>query len=86
MERFEDRPVANAVIHARLDARGLVCPQPLLRTRKMLDLLEQGQRLEVLADDPVAPLDFAAFSHKTGHPLLENETDSGFFRFVIEHK
>lgn len=73
-------------IQAHLDVRGLVCPEPLLRARKVLDTLQTGQRLEVLADDPIAPLDFAAFSHRSGHPLRENQVDSGFYRFVIEHK
>jgi len=78
--------VNDGGIQAFLDARGLVCPQPLLRARRMLDTLKPGQRLEVLADDPVAPLDFAAFSHKTGHPMRENQRNDGFYRFVIEHK
>jgi tRNA 2-thiouridine synthesizing protein A len=73
-------------ISAHLDTRGLVCPEPLLRVRKALDTLQPGERLEVLADDPVAPLDIAAFSHRTGNPLRENEKCAGYFRFVIEHK
>lgn len=73
-------------IKARLDARGLVCPLPVLKANEVLSTLQPGERLEVLADDPVAPLDFEAFSLRSGHPLRESSADSGTFRFVLEHK
>ena len=78
----------DADVKARLDARGLVCPQPLLKARQLLDTLKPGERLEVLADDPVSPLDFAAFCHRSGNPLRESSKDASgnSFRFVIEHK
>ena len=76
----------SADIKARLDARGLECPEPVLRTRRILKTLRPGDRIEVLADDPIAPIDFAAFSHRSGHPLRESSRLDGAFRFVIEHK
>jgi len=69
-----------------LDARGLQCPEPVLRTREVMKRLGPGERVEVLADDPIAPIDFAAFSHRSGHPLRESVQVDGAFRFVIEHK
>ena len=83
---FEGPAVVDDHIAARLDARGLPCPEPVVRTRKMLDTLQPGQRLEVLTDDPAAPLDFAALSYRTGHPLRETQSEAGYFRFVLEHK
>lgn len=71
---------------ARLDARGLFCPMPILKASQMIEKLRTGDRLEVLADDPAAPSDFVAFSKRTGHPLVENTEESGVFRFVLEHK
>jgi len=73
-------------IQAHLDARGLTCPEPVLRTRAILKNLRPGERVEVLADDPLAPIDFAAFSHRSGHALKESSKLEGAFRFVIEHK
>jgi len=78
--------VAVDHIVARLDARGLPCPEPVVRTRKLLNTLEPGQRVEVLTDDPAAPLDFAALSIRTGHALRETQAEAGYFRFVLEHK
>jgi tRNA 2-thiouridine synthesizing protein A len=73
-------------IKAHLDARGLECPEPVLKTREVLKTLHRGERVEVLADDPIAPIDFAAFSHRSGHPLRESSKQDGVFRFVVEHK
>ncbi len=49
-----------------LDARGLNCPLPILRTKKALAELQSGQVLKVVATDPGAVKDFQAFSRQTG--------------------
>jgi tRNA 2-thiouridine synthesizing protein A len=67
----------------RLDAKGLLCPLPVLKARKVLKALAQGDTLEVLATDPGAVKDFAAFCRTTGHELAESTEESGVFRFVI---
>ena len=53
-----------------LDARGLNCPLPILRTKKALTELASGQVLKVMATDPGSVKDFQAFSKQTGHTLL----------------
>ena len=55
-----------------LDARGLNCPLPILRTKKALNDLSSGHVLKVLATDPGSVQDFAAFCKQTGHALLEH--------------
>ncbi len=71
---------------AHLDARGLFCPMPILKASSLMETLKPGEQLEVLADDPAAPSDFAAFAKRTGHPLRENTESAGTYRFVLEHK
>ena len=58
---------------AELDARGLPCPMPLLKTKQALSTLAAGQVLRVLATDAAAPRDFAAYADATGHVLLQIE-------------
>ena len=58
-----------------LDARGLNCPLPILRTKKALAELASGQVLKVRATDPGAVKDFQAFSRQTGHELLSHSED-----------
>lgn len=68
---------------AQLDATGLTCPLPVLRTRKALKDLAPGAVLKVLATDRAALKDMAAFCEATGHSLLESSETDGTFVFRI---
>jgi len=69
-----------------LDARGLNCPLPILRTKKALTDMVSGQVLKVLATDPGSVKDFAAFSRQTGNPLLASEKADAEFVFFMKKK
>jgi tRNA 2-thiouridine synthesizing protein A len=69
-----------------LDARGLNCPLPILRTKKALTDMASGQVLKVVATDPGAVKDFAAFSKQTGNPLLASEKADAEFIFFMKKK
>ena len=66
-----------------LDARGLQCPMPIVKTSKEIKTLEVGQILEVLATDPASMADIQAWSKSTGNELLESLKDNGVFKFYI---
>ena len=66
-----------------LDLRGLHCPLPVLRAKKALRALAPGSVLEVLADDPLSPVDFEAFCAASGDALVESVERDGVFRFLI---
>jgi len=66
-----------------VDARGLLCPLPVLRARKALRDVARGARIEVLATDPAALKDFPAFCAETGHKLEAQGEVGGVYRFVI---
>jgi tRNA 2-thiouridine synthesizing protein A len=70
----------------RLDARGLKCPMPIVRTAMTIKTLAPGQLLEVLATDPGAVADFSAWSRTTGHDLVEQSIADGVYRFVLRRK
>ncbi len=55
---------------AEIDARGLLCPLPVLKARKRLLALAPGQVLRLLADDPAAVVDVPHFCAEQGHALL----------------
>ena len=66
-----------------LDARGLNCPLPILRTKKSLTDMTSGQVLKIVATDSGSVKDFQAFARQTGNTLLsENETDKVFTFFM----
>ncbi len=68
-----------------LDTKGMSCPLPILKAKKALGNVPTGGTLEVLATDPGAVKDFAAFCRQTGNELLESTEDGGVFSFVIKH-
>jgi Predicted redox protein, regulator of disulfide bond formation len=66
-----------------LDARGLLCPLPVLRANKKLRTMSAGAQLRVIATDPSAPADFAQFCVATGHHLVERTEHGDEFHIVI---
>jgi tRNA 2-thiouridine synthesizing protein A len=64
-----------------LDARGLLCPMPVVRAAKEIRNLEPGQVLKVLATDRGAIADFPAWAEDTGNPLLEWREEDGSLVF-----
>ena len=54
-----------------LDCTGLYCPEPIFRTRMVMDELEKGQVLMVSADDPAAEADLRRLAERMGYEVLE---------------
>ncbi|MEZ5839378.1 MAG: sulfurtransferase TusA family protein [Hyphomicrobiales bacterium] len=73
---------ANAEMSV-LDATGLNCPLPILRTKKAIGGLASGTVLKVLTTDPGSVEDIASFCRQTGHELLSSRTAGGTFEFEI---
>jgi len=68
----------------KLDARGMNCPLPILKTRKAINQIKRGEILEVTATDPGSVKDMASFCNQTGNRLVaSNESGDGFV-FLIE--
>jgi tRNA 2-thiouridine synthesizing protein A len=59
----------------RLDARGLNCPLPILKTKKAIAALVQGEILEVTATDPSSVKDLDSFCSQTGHEMVTVRPD-----------
>jgi len=69
-----------------VDAKGLNCPMPIVKTAQAIKTVASGDTVEVLATDSGSVKDFAAWAKTTGNPLVEQTTDGGVFRFVIRKK
>lgn len=74
-------PVAKTV-----DARGLSCPLPIVKTALAIKEIGSGELIEVLATDPGSGKDFTAWSKTTGHELVETSVDGKVFRYVLRKK
>ena len=69
-----------------LDVRGMGCPMPLIKAKKMLETIDGGMVLEVLGTDPGSKNDFANWAAKTGNEYLGCTEESGFFRHLLRKK
>jgi tRNA 2-thiouridine synthesizing protein A len=54
-----------------LDARGLVCPMPIIKLAKIIKGMQAGDTLEITADDPAFESDVTTWCEKMGHQLAE---------------
>lgn len=66
-----------------LDATGLRCPLPLLKTRQALRTLSPGQLLRVRATDAGARRDIPAYLRQSGHELVRVTEQDGELQFII---
>jgi tRNA 2-thiouridine synthesizing protein A len=73
-----DRPLR------KLDASGLICPLPVLKTRKILNAMKAGGLLEVTTTDAMSVVDMPVFCAQAGHRIVAEEKQDASFVFVIE--
>jgi len=66
-----------------VDARGLRCPLPLVRAKLAMEELSPGEELLVLATDPEAAIDLAAWAADGGHALTTRGSGEGWAEYVV---
>jgi tRNA 2-thiouridine synthesizing protein A len=66
-----------------VDARGLSCPMPIVKTATAMRTLASGKVVEVLATDPGSVKDFQAWARSTGNELIESTQEGSVYRFLI---
>ncbi|MDX6153129.1 sulfurtransferase TusA family protein [Marinococcus sp. PL1-022] len=67
-----------------IDAKGLACPQPILKTKKAIKDMDSGEVLELHATDKGAQSDLTAWTKAGGHELLDHTEDNGIYKFWIQ--
>ena len=72
--------------NATLDAKGLMCPMPIVQLAKKVKEMKTGQVLELLADDVGAKEDVPAWCGRTGNQLVGTETEGNVLKFYIRIK
>ena len=67
-----------------LDAKGLKCPMPVLKTKKIIKKMTPGQTMEMISDDMGAKVDIPPLLNKTGCSLVEMKEEGGLLTFLIK--
>jgi len=76
--------MTTQTIHSSVDAKGLSCPMPIVRTAQHIRSVPSGALVEVLATDPGSVKDFAAWARSTGNAIVEQSDEGGVLRFVFQ--
>lgn len=75
---------ADIKVDQVLDAKGLSCPLPILKTKKAVEALAKDQVLKVETTDPGSKNDMASWAKRTGNAILNVEEGAGTYTFFIK--
>ena len=67
-----------------LDTRGLLCPLPVLKLRKLINSTKRKDKIKLMTDDPAAIVDVPHFCNEQGHQILESHKENDYDLFIIE--
>jgi len=69
-----------------VDALGTWCPVPIHMIDRAITTVAPGDRVTLLADDPLIEVDLPAWCHDTGHELVELREEPGGWRGVVRRR
>lgn len=72
-----------SMTESRVDLRGLKCPLPALKTRKLLSRMKSGDTLVIECTDPLAQIDIPNLLRETGDQLVHSAKEGKVFIFQI---
>jgi tRNA 2-thiouridine synthesizing protein A len=78
------RPLMLPTANEELDARGLICPEPLMLARNRLRAMAKGEVLLIRATDPSTVRDFTNLCRFMGHELMDHRQEDGEYLFRIK--
>lgn len=67
-----------------LDAKGLSCPMPIVKTKKAMEEINSEEVLEIHTTDPGSKGDLVAWVKSFGHNLLDESEEDGIYKFWIK--
>lgn len=70
-------------VNQELDARGLLCPEPVMMLHNKIRDIEVGDILRILATDPSTQRDIPKFCHFLGHELLEKQASDNMYTYLV---
>ena len=67
-----------------LDCQGMLCPLPILKTKKVIDTMEVGKVLKMLSTDVGSVNDMSAWTKQTGHELVYSERKDKLYTYYVK--
>ncbi len=69
-----------------VDARGLFCPVPIIKTSEAIRNVLSGSVVEVISDDPAIEADLPAWCRSTGHTIVSSDRRGRDYHYLVEKK
>lgn len=85
MDNFDPTTLSDSDYSA-LDARHLLCPEPVMMLHNRIRTLTSGDIIKVIATDPSTERDIQRFCDFLNHPLLQFSVEAGQYTFWIQKK
>lgn len=76
--------MADYTVSKELNCKGMLCPMPVVKTRKAIKEMAVGEVLSMVSTDPGSMPDMQAWANQTGHELLDAKEDGDLFHFIIK--
>ncbi|WP_406564871.1 MULTISPECIES: sulfurtransferase TusA family protein [Bacillus] len=70
-------------VNLTLDAKGMACPMPIVKTKKAIDTINAGEVLEVVATDKGSKADIKAWADRIGHQYLGTTEEGDVLKHYI---
>ncbi len=67
-----------------LDCQGMLCPLPILKTKKVIDTMSSGQVLKMLSTDAGSVNDMKAWTRATGNELVHHIEKDGVYSYWVK--
>ena len=68
----------------KVDACGISCPGPIMKLKKSMEELADGERLEIVATDAGFPRDAEAWCQTTGNRFVSVKSGAGKYEVIVE--
>ncbi len=67
-----------------MDAKGLMCPMPIVQLAKKFKNMKVGEEIELLATDVGSKADVPAWCQRTGNELVDAREENGVYIYRIK--
>jgi tRNA 2-thiouridine synthesizing protein A len=74
----------DEVAQGELDLRGLKCPLPALMARRALRSAAAGTKIQIITDDPMAPIDVPHMCRQENYEVVSMARDGDVARMVLK--
>ncbi len=75
--------MSELIIDQELDCSGLLCPMPIIKTKRLMDTMAAGELLRLVSTDKGSVSDVQAWSRQTGNELVDHNESNGVFTYYI---